>query len=261
MIILHHHLSIHLHLLLPHPGFINDELFLSDPGTKPRGAKKGRGGDGKKYGRMKEGREGTEEQREEKGHSYWSTFTVLIPPGGPCRALTARKSVRPLSSHRLALSKVFRRWRYAPLSTPYPPTTSESSLGSSFKRSLDSSSPSSRLSRKRCRSSTALVPLPTHVLRSIALTPANLLPPRKRFRDSYSPEDSREEHMEVDTVDVDIGISEGVIAHPEDGVGMGFTIVASDVRKDDEEFEVEASTTDTREITIDPLAIGDSSES
>ncbi|GKF27459.1 hypothetical protein Tco_0083353, partial [Tanacetum coccineum] len=38
----------------------------------------------------------------------------------------------------------------APLSTPYPPTTSESSLGSSSKRSLNSSSPSSRPSRKRC---------------------------------------------------------------------------------------------------------------
>ncbi|GKB51400.1 hypothetical protein Tco_0902153, partial [Tanacetum coccineum] len=48
-------------------------------------------------------------------------------------------------------SEAFRRWRSAPLSTPYPPTTSESSLGSSSERSLDSSSPSSRPSRKRCR--------------------------------------------------------------------------------------------------------------
>ncbi|GJY36333.1 hypothetical protein Tco_0421711, partial [Tanacetum coccineum] len=29
---LHHLLSIHLHLLLPHPGFVDYELFLSDPG-------------------------------------------------------------------------------------------------------------------------------------------------------------------------------------------------------------------------------------
>ncbi|GJS78331.1 hypothetical protein Tco_0728212 [Tanacetum coccineum] len=45
---------------------------------------------------------------------------------------------------------------------------------------------------------------------------------RKRFRDPYSPEDSEEEHMDVDTADaeavVDIGISEGVGAHPKDGV-------------------------------------------
>ncbi|GKD66219.1 hypothetical protein Tco_1308327 [Tanacetum coccineum] len=138
----------------------------------------------------------------------------------------------------------------APLSTPYPPTTSESSLGSSSKRSLDSSSHSFRPSRKRCRSPTASVPSPTYVSRSIAPTSTDLLPPRKRFRDSYSPEDSGEEHMEVDTADakavVDIGISEGVIAHPEDGVGMRFEIAASDVREDDEEFEVEASAANTR---------------
>ncbi|GJZ32453.1 hypothetical protein Tco_0577889 [Tanacetum coccineum] len=154
---------------------------------------------------------------------------------------------------------------FAPLSTPYPPTTLESSLGSSSERSLDSSSPSSRPSRKRCRSPTTLVPSPTHVSRSIAPTPADLLPPRKRFRDSYSSEDSGEEHIEVDTADAeavaDVGISDGVVAHTEDGVGMRVEITASDVREDDEEFEAEASAADTREIAVDPLAIGDSSES
>ncbi|GJR95211.1 hypothetical protein Tco_0267385 [Tanacetum coccineum] len=50
----------------------------------------------------------------------------------------------------------------APIATPYPPTTSESSLASSSKRSLDSSSPSSRPSRKRCRSLTASAPSLTH---------------------------------------------------------------------------------------------------
>ncbi|GJX22269.1 hypothetical protein Tco_0226714 [Tanacetum coccineum] len=169
----------------------------------------------------------------------------------------------PLSEFFLA--PAFRRWRSAPLSTPYPPTTSESSLGSSSERSLDSSSPSSRPSRKRCRSLTALVPSPTHVSRSIAPTSVDLLPPRKRFRDSYSPEDSKEEHIEVDIVDAeavaDVGVSKGVVARLEDGVGMGFEIAASDVREDDEEIEAEASAADTREIVVDPLAIGDSSES
>nr|GFA68025.1 hypothetical protein [Tanacetum cinerariifolium] len=135
----------------------------------------------------------------------------------------------------------FRRWRSAPLSTPYPPTTLESSLGSSFERSLDSSSLFSRPSRKRCRSLTASVPSPTHDSRLIAPTPADLLPPRKRFKDSYSPEDSREEQMEVDTGDAEA--------------------VADVVREDDEEFEAEASKADTREITVDPLAIGGSSKS
>ncbi|GJZ05356.1 hypothetical protein Tco_0538631 [Tanacetum coccineum] len=43
----------------------------------------------------------------------------------------------------------------------------------------------------------------------------------ERFREFISPEDSGEEHMEVDTTDAeavaDIGISEGVVAHPRDG--------------------------------------------
>ncbi|GKD15905.1 hypothetical protein Tco_1205063, partial [Tanacetum coccineum] len=46
-----------------------------------------------------------------------------------------------------------------------------------------------------------------------------------------------------------------------DGVGMGVEIVASDVKEDDEEFEAEESATDTREIIVDPLAIGDSFKS
>ncbi|GKC06674.1 hypothetical protein Tco_0998284 [Tanacetum coccineum] len=129
----------------------------------------------------------------------------------------------------------------------------------------DSSSHSSRLSHKRCRSPAASVPSPTYVSRSIAPTPADLLPPRKRFKDSYLPEDSGEEHIEVDTSDAeavaDVAISDGVVAHHEDGVGMGFKIAASDVREDDEEFEAEASAADMREIVVDPLAIRDSYES
>ncbi|GJZ58331.1 putative reverse transcriptase domain-containing protein [Tanacetum coccineum] len=143
------------------------------------------------------------------------------------------------------------------MSTPYPPTTSESSL--------DSSSPSFMLSRKRCRSPTASVPSPTHDSRLIAPTPADLLPPRKRFRDSYSPEDKGEEHIEVETADAeaiaDVGISEGVVAHHDYSVSMGVEIAASDVMEDDEEFEAEASAANMIEIAVDPLAIGDSSES
>ncbi|GKB48781.1 putative reverse transcriptase domain-containing protein [Tanacetum coccineum] len=124
-------------------------------------------------------------------------------------------------------SEEFRRWRSAPLSTPYLPTTSESSLGSSSERSLDSSSPSARPSRKRCR-----------------------------FRDSHSPEDSGEEHMEVGTADVevvaDLGTSVGVGAHTKDGIGMGVEVVDSDIREDEEDIEVEASAGGTVEIKVDP---------
>ncbi|GJY58315.1 hypothetical protein Tco_0458207 [Tanacetum coccineum] len=150
---------------------------------------------------------------------------------------SVRTSIAPTSmGHDPRTCEAFRRWRSAPLSTPYPPTTSESSLGSSSERSLDSSSPSSRPSRKRCRG-------------------LEILSPQWIAERRYG--------GEVDTVDAeavaDVGISEG--AHPEDGVGMGFEIAASNVREDDEEFEVEASAADTREIAVDPLVIGDSSES
>ncbi|GJU94414.1 hypothetical protein Tco_1319170 [Tanacetum coccineum] len=151
------------------------------------------------------------------------------------------------------------------MSTPYPPTTSESSFGSFSERSLDSSLPFDMPSRKRCSSSTASVSSPTYDSRSIAPTHADLLPPRKRFRDLYSPEGNKEAYIEVDTADAkavaDVGISEGVVAYPEDGIGMGFEIVASDIREDDEEFEAEASAADTREIDVDPLVVGDSFES
>ncbi|GJX21782.1 hypothetical protein Tco_0226227, partial [Tanacetum coccineum] len=109
--------------------------------------------------------------------------------------------------------------RSAPLSTFYPPTTSESSLDLSSERSLDSSLLSTRPSRKRYRPLTTLVPLSNPVPKSIASTHVDLLPPRKRFRDSYSSEDSREEHMEIGTADVEavtgLGIGDGVGSHTE----------------------------------------------
>ncbi|GKB74417.1 hypothetical protein Tco_0935829 [Tanacetum coccineum] len=89
-----------------------------------------------------------------------------------------------------------------------------------------------------------LVPLSTPISRSIAPALADL-PPRKRFRDSYSFEASGEEHMEigiaiVETV-ADLGISDGVGAHTDDDIGMGVEIATSDVREDEEEFEAKAT--------------------
>ncbi|GJX68909.1 reverse transcriptase domain-containing protein [Tanacetum coccineum] len=160
-------------------------------------------------------------------------------------------------------SEAFMRWRSAPLSTLYPPTTSESSPDSSSERSLDSSSPSAGPSRKRCRSPTTLVPSSTPVSRSIAPALADL-PPRKRFRDSYSSEVSREEHMEIGTADAetvaDLGISEGVGAHTKDGIDLGVEVATNDIREDEEEFEAEASAGGMMEIDVDPLATCDISE-
>nr|GFB16047.1 hypothetical protein [Tanacetum cinerariifolium] len=141
----------------------------------------------------------------------------------------------------------------------------ESSLDSSFKRSLDLSSPSAGPSRKRCKSPTTLVPSSTPVSRSIAPNLGDILPPRKRFRYSYSPEDSREEHIDIGTTNaeavVDLGIGDGVGAHTEDGIGMGVEVVASDIRDNDEEFEAEANSGGTMEIIVDPLVTSGISES
>nr|GEW84664.1 reverse transcriptase domain-containing protein [Tanacetum cinerariifolium] len=181
-------------------------------------------------------------------------------PGGPCKTLTARKSVRPLPSHRLELrytshhldhftfgsasshsssdhsssghsclghslsrhtppdttnansstparfihsslvrtpwcSEAYLRWRSASLSTMYPPTTIES-LSGDF--SFESSA---RPSRKRCRSPAATVTSSIHATRALVPSRADLLPHRKRFRDSISPEDNVEEDININVLE------------------------------------------------------------
>ncbi|GJV08893.1 putative reverse transcriptase domain-containing protein [Tanacetum coccineum] len=105
-----------------------------------------------------------------------------------CRALTVRKSVKPLPPHRLAL-------RSAPLSTMYPPTTSRL-LSGDF-----SSKSSARTSRKRCLSPTATVTSYIHAMRALVPSHTDLLPPPKRFRDFISPEDSVEEDIDTDVLE------------------------------------------------------------
>nr|GEU79583.1 hypothetical protein [Tanacetum cinerariifolium] len=70
-------------------------------------------------------------------------------------------------------------------------------------RPLHLSSYSAGPSRKRCRSLADSVPSSTPVMGSLAPTHANLLPPRKRFRDSYSSETSMEEDTEMDTTETE----------------------------------------------------------
>ncbi|GJS44781.1 hypothetical protein Tco_0594902 [Tanacetum coccineum] len=120
-------------------------------------------------------------------------------------------------------SKAFHHWCAAPLSTLYPPTTSESSLGDSSERPLHSSSHSAGPSRKRCRSLVDSIPSSMPVIGSLAPTRADLLPPRKRFKDSYSSETNIEE----------LGISDG------DDVRDHVEIDPKDVRDDTEEYEAD----------------------
>ncbi|GKA02143.1 putative reverse transcriptase domain-containing protein, partial [Tanacetum coccineum] len=149
-------------------------------------------------------------------------------------------------------SEAFRRWCAAPLSTLYPPTTSESSSGDSSERPLHSSSHSAGPSRKRCRSPVDSVPSSTPVMGSLAPTRADLLPPRKRFKDSYSPEASIEEDTEIDPieteVDMELGIGDG------DDVRDHVEIDPRDVRDDTKEYEADTSVRDTVEVGIDPMS-------
>ncbi|GKE41313.1 hypothetical protein Tco_1468597, partial [Tanacetum coccineum] len=145
-------------------------------------------------------------------------------------------------------SETFRRWCAAPLSTLYPPTTLESSLGDSSETPLHLSSHSAGPSRKRYRSPVDSIPSSTLVMGSLASTRADLLPPRKRFRDSYSSEASIEEDIEVDPietqVDMELGIGDGydVRDHVE--------IDPRDVRDDIEEYEADTSARDIVEEEI-----------
>ncbi|GKB39388.1 hypothetical protein Tco_0884330 [Tanacetum coccineum] len=140
-------------------------------------------------------------------------------------------------------SEAYRRWRFALLSTIYLPTTSES-------LARDSSSESSAgPSHKRCRSPAATVPLPIPAPGALVPTRSNLLPPHKRFRDSYSSRDSIEEDVEADVL-VDIEVDATVVetaAVMDVEVGIGIEV---DVGVD-MEYEAESSARGIVEIGMD----------
>ncbi|GKG34405.1 hypothetical protein Tco_0437101 [Tanacetum coccineum] len=87
---------------------------------------------------------------------------------------------------------------------------------------------------------------------SLAPTRADLFPPRKRFRDSYSSEASIEEDTEVDPikteVDMELGIGDG------DDVRDYVEIDPWDVRDDTEEYEADTSAGDTVKVGIDSMS-------
>ncbi|GJW63425.1 putative reverse transcriptase domain-containing protein [Tanacetum coccineum] len=180
---------------------------------------------------------------------------------GPRKLLTARKRVGPLPARRLAWrrasprssdhyssssssssdsspiglpseerrSEAFCRWCADPLSTLYPPTTSESSSGDSSKRPMHSSSHSAGPSRKRCRSPVDSVP-----------------------SDSYSSEASIKEDTEIDPietkVDMELGIGDG------DDVRNHVEIDPRDIKDDTEEYEADTSAGDTVKVGTDSMS-------
>nr|GEX86148.1 reverse transcriptase domain-containing protein [Tanacetum cinerariifolium] len=133
----------------------------------------------------------------------------------------------------------------------YPPTTSESSTrDSSFKSSAGPS-------RKRCRSSAAIVTSSIHSTRALVPCRTDLLLPRKRFRDSISPEVSVEkdidmdvlEDIEADAITVKVVVDRDVEARIDGGID-----IEVDVRIDVEyevEDEVESIDRGTMEVGVD----------
>ncbi|GKD29658.1 putative reverse transcriptase domain-containing protein, partial [Tanacetum coccineum] len=135
----------------------------------------------------------------------------------------------------------------------YTPMTSESSVkDSSYESSAESS-------RKICRSSATTVT--SSIYGSGALVPsrADLLPPRKRFRDSISPEDNVEEDIDADVLaDIEAGATTVVVATYIDvgagvdaGIGMEVD-VGFDVG-DEVEGEVESNDGGTIEVEVDVI--------
>ncbi|GKA95019.1 hypothetical protein Tco_0817057 [Tanacetum coccineum] len=177
------------------------------------------------------------------GHTSLATIIVYSP--------TPSRFVYPPPARTSWGTEAFCRWRAAQLSTMYPLTTSESSA-------RDSSSESSvGPSIKRCRSPAATMPLPIPTLGALVPTRVNLLPPHKRFRDSYSSEDSIEEDIDADVL-ADIEADAGV----DDGIGMEVSVEV--VSEDDEEYGAESSTRGTVEIemnrVIEPVVVEDIAE-
>ncbi|GJY92025.1 hypothetical protein Tco_0507807 [Tanacetum coccineum] len=192
---------------------------------------------------------------------------------GPRKLLTVRKRVGPLPARRLACRHASPRSSdhhsssSSSSSDSLPvhssgldasdqahsgSSTRDSSSGDSSERPLHLSSHSAGPSHKRCRSPVDSVPSSTPVIESLAPTRADRLPPRKRFRDSYSSEASIEEDTEIDPikteVDIELGIGDG------DDVRDHVEIEPRDVRDDTEEYEADISAGDTVEVGIDPMS-------
>ncbi|GJU88962.1 hypothetical protein Tco_1301385 [Tanacetum coccineum] len=160
-------------------------------------------------------------------HSLGLDVSDQAHSGSSTRDVSPRLCYPPRRAPRR--SEAFRHWCAAPLSTLYPPTTSESSSGDSSERPLHSSSHSAGPFHKRCRSPVDSVPSSTPVIGSLAPTRADLLPPQTK-------------------VDMELGIGDG------DDVRDHVEIDPRDVRDDTEEYEANTSAGDTVEVGIDSMS-------
>ncbi|GKF26434.1 hypothetical protein Tco_0082328, partial [Tanacetum coccineum] len=139
---------------------------------------------------------------------------------GPRKLLTTRKRVRPIPARRLAWRRVS---HHSPDRHSSPDSSSSSSPSDhslSGHTSPDTTDADSSTPQRFVHRSLARTPRCSEAFRCWRSTP--LSTPYPPTTSESSLEDSGEEHMEVDTADAeavaDVGISEGVVAHLEDGV-------------------------------------------
>ncbi|GJR16023.1 hypothetical protein Tco_0798675 [Tanacetum coccineum] len=213
-------------------------------------------------------------------------------PGGPCRALTVRKSVRPLHSHRLALrytSHHLDHFTYGSSSghsSSDHPSSGHSISGHSLSRHTppditiaDSSTPPRFIYPPLARtpryieayrhwrsaplstmSPAAIVTSSIHALRALVPSRVDLLPPRKRFRDSISLEDSVERDIDMDVLAdieanataIEVVVDRDVETEIDASIGMEVD-VGVDV-EDEVEDGVESSDRCTIEVEVDVVA-------
>ncbi|GKC23636.1 hypothetical protein Tco_1025786 [Tanacetum coccineum] len=133
----------------------------------------------------------------------------------------------------------------------YPLMTFESSArDSSFESSAGPS-------RKRYRSLAATMTSSIHAIRALVPSHVDLLPPRKRFRDSISPKDSVKEEIDMDVLaDIEadatadkVAVDRDVEAGVDAGIGMEVN-VGVDVENEVED-EVESIDRGTIEVGVD----------
>ncbi|GJY27522.1 hypothetical protein Tco_0403289 [Tanacetum coccineum] len=190
--------------------------------------------------------------RSSSGHSILGhSLSGHTPPDTTVADSSAPpRIVYPPLARTLWCSEACRRWMSAPLSTMYPSTTSESSAEDSFFQS------SAGPSRKRCRSPAATMTSFIHATRALVPSRADLLPPRKRFRDFILPEDSVEEDIdadvladiEADATTVEVAVDRDVVARVDAGIDMEVNVGV------DVEDEVESSDRGTMEVGVDVVA-------
>ncbi|GJZ66932.1 hypothetical protein Tco_0630172 [Tanacetum coccineum] len=99
-------------------------------------------------------------------------------------------------------------------------------------------------SRKRCTSPATTVPLAIPASGALVPTRADLLPPHKRFKDSYLSEDSIEE-------DIDANVLAAIETNVRVDVSICMEVSVEIVSEDKEEYEAESSARGTVKIEMD----------